>query len=305
MAIRTAGRDISRRIGDFYDPGAATMYETSLAQELSEAAAATGAAGGPYQTQAAAAGGLDYYRGDHGYYGGGTGTRGEERGRYQSHYDDEADPRYRRRRRTEQEQVEVGAFSRLDYVEPQEGYEEEGEEDRKELVSEPSPEQYSEASSVYRDESLRGSTTRRGAGRDDGVARESLSKGPHHEEKPTLTRDHEGSKRHHSSTSGQRRPDPKEKHEKRARKLSDREGGKAAETSSGKSTNQASSQGRAGDKRSRKDSGSRGDEREGGGARRRDPSGRRSDTAERRESSNRSRKDRRTDNRPSDRDNYE
>ena len=35
--------------------------------------------------------------------------------------------RYRRRRRTEQEQVEVGAFS-LDYVEPQEGYEEEGEE---------------------------------------------------------------------------------------------------------------------------------------------------------------------------------
>ena len=28
--------------GDFYDPGAASMYETSLAQELSEAAAATG-----------------------------------------------------------------------------------------------------------------------------------------------------------------------------------------------------------------------------------------------------------------------
>ena len=28
--------------GDFYDPGAAAMYETSLAQELSEAAAATG-----------------------------------------------------------------------------------------------------------------------------------------------------------------------------------------------------------------------------------------------------------------------
>ena len=28
--------------GDFYDTGAASMYETSLAQELSEAAAATG-----------------------------------------------------------------------------------------------------------------------------------------------------------------------------------------------------------------------------------------------------------------------
>ena len=28
--------------GDFYDTGAATMYETSLAQELSEAAGATG-----------------------------------------------------------------------------------------------------------------------------------------------------------------------------------------------------------------------------------------------------------------------
>ena len=95
-------------------------------------------------------------------------------------------------------------------MEPQEGYEEEEDlASRKELLSEPSPEQYSEASSIYRDESLRSA---RRVGRDD-VTRESPSKGPggHHEEKST-PRD-EGSKRH--SSSGQRRPD-KEKHERRA-----------------------------------------------------------------------------------------
>ena len=57
---------------------------------IDQTGTSAGATGGPYQAQAAT--GLDYYRGDHrsdGYYG----TGREERGRYQSHYDDEADPR--------------------------------------------------------------------------------------------------------------------------------------------------------------------------------------------------------------------
>ena len=37
-----SGHQQQEKRGDFYDPGAASMYETSLAQELSEAAAATG-----------------------------------------------------------------------------------------------------------------------------------------------------------------------------------------------------------------------------------------------------------------------